>query len=504
MREKKKILTPPTRYIIQTVLLGFIVIPITYFILKIIISPARPVVEPLSFSFFLVFITALFILFIQLKSILTGNTFLETLADYCTFIPFNYPEKESLIEKNFNATYALILINVFIHYGMMSLGPDAVNFVHDYLTFLPAKLSFWNLLISPLACNFFHADEAHLWGNMIFLWIFGLVLERRIGWKRLVFVYLTTGLFSSFFSVYLHLVIRQEVISSLGASGAISGLLGIFALRLFYKRMIFPVPFLGFLSILFGLNLKVRISSLALAGIYFFYDLVGAAGSFSAHGASIDYFGHIGGFLSGLYLGSKFKFPKKALEEMMVERARAAMEIKGDNREAERLLKIVLEENSDQIEALLTLARIKTKGQQKEEAKEFYLRAINLLGEKDREKATEVFSEYFSCYRDILETKKMLPLLEPLERSGKLLILIRVLEKLIDRPDVPPSLRPQLIFRLAWLYEQLEFYESARQRYEQLLKEYPDYISIELVKYRLTRLSQLPEERGFSALLKKF
>jgi membrane associated rhomboid family serine protease len=66
---------------------------------------------------------------------------------------------------------------------------------------------------------FIHGDSGHLWDNMIFLWIFGFVLERRIGWKKLLAIYFWTGLISAIIPPYLSIVMLNDLYSAIGASG---------------------------------------------------------------------------------------------------------------------------------------------------------------------------------------------------------------------------------------------------------------------------------------------
>lgn len=490
-----KFLSPQVKFVLQTLATGLVFIP---FILFITLFTS-------SFGLFsYLFLTMVFFLFIFAKSLIQDTSFLETLKDYCTFLHFEYVADEPLWEERLTITYVLIIINVFIHYGLLILGEKAINFAHDYLLFLPEKIQPWNLFISPLINNFLHADASHLWGNMLFLWIFGLVLERRIGWKKFLLIYLLSGVFSSFFSVYLNIILKQDLISSLGASGAISGIIGAFAFRLFYKRMILPVPLLGFLTSFFGLNFKMRVYSIWVIAFYFLFDFSEAIQSVSTDGSDIDYWGHIGGLLIGIYLASKFKFTQPALEEMMLERAIMAIENKKDNKEAEKLLRLVLDQNPERTEALIWLARIKSKPKATAEGQSFYLKAIRLLITENIKKAAHLFMEYFSKYRQILDTPTQLVLLEEIEKSGKVLILARVLEQLIERQSLSSHLRSWLIFRLANVFERIGFYESARWRYEQLIQENPQFPQANLVKEKLKKLSQITDEKGWSALVRKF
>jgi hypothetical protein len=115
---KNKLWKEQKRFIISTAVIGLF-LPILLLLLSILIY--------LTLGIFRYFILPpLFLMYVVIESVETGNTFWQTLRDYCTFVPFDYVEKESLLERTFNATYALIIINVLIHYGIELLArrPD--------------------------------------------------------------------------------------------------------------------------------------------------------------------------------------------------------------------------------------------------------------------------------------------------------------------------------------------------------------------------------------------
>ncbi|MCR4395239.1 MAG: rhomboid family intramembrane serine protease [Candidatus Saccharicenans sp.] len=483
------------RFIISSAVIGFFLPLLIALFFELIIT---------TFGIWRYFVLpSIFLFFVVIKSVETGQGFWSTLRDYCTFVPVDYVEKESLLEKNFNATYALILANVFIHYGIELFGPQARESISSYFACLPSQFHWWNAILSPLTSMFIHADSEHLWGNMVFLWIFGLVLERRIGWKKFLTIYFLTGLVSSIVPPYLSIVLLQKWWSGIGASGAISGLMGAFAFRLFYKRMVFPIPLLGILSYLFGLNLKVRMNSLMVIMSYFFYNFLGSLFQLSGEDLGIAYLSHLSGMLFGMYLGSRMKFQDEAKEEMMLERAQAAIDEKGHNQQTERLFELLLEKNPHRVEALVFLAQLKNRFGPVEEGKILYLRAIDLLIDKEPETAAEIFAEYFGHYRQPLEAAKQYKLTDALEKIGKVSLAARALEMLADEPNTPEAWRSRILYRAARILKRLEFYEAACYRYQQLLEEYPDFKEAQKVKFRLERLKQAREEHTWTAFIQK-
>ena len=117
--------------------------------------------------------------YIWFKALQTGDSFTETFINYTTFIPTAYAEKEWRLDKKFMITYILILINVLVHY-LPLVGPEGSHrYLIDSFCFLPHEGGILNYLLSPIFSIFLHKDFGHLWWNMLFLWIFGNVVERQ-------------------------------------------------------------------------------------------------------------------------------------------------------------------------------------------------------------------------------------------------------------------------------------------------------------------------------------
>lgn len=463
------------------------------YVLKILLLTALaiPLLKIISEVIFLMWflLPSLIVVLILIQSIYTGDTIFDTVRDYFTFIPIHYPEGEWMPERQLRATYILILINVAVHYILPIFGSSVKQAVIDHLSFFPEKIYFWNLLLSPIANMFLHSDDGHLWWNMVFLWIFGLVLERRIGWRQFTIFYLLTGVISDIVSVVIYILFLQELPSGIGASGAISGIMGVFAVRLYFKRIIFPFPILGIFSSIFPLNLKIRVNSLCIIALYFIWDLLGGIETLLGLPSHIGYWAHIGGMLAGIGLGLRWKLQDAAIQDMYTQKASRLIDSEIDIAEGERLLRRVLELNPENEEALLHLARQKSKPVKTDEGRDLYLKLIRLLFETRPEKAAEVFAEYFPVYRIPLDPVSQYRLTDVLERMGWTYLAVHALETLVDDPKTPKLWEMRLLFKLARLLEKLHLTEAAQFRYEQLLNRYPDFPKKSLVLYKLQRLN---------------
>jgi membrane associated rhomboid family serine protease len=159
----------------------------------------------------------------------------------------------------------------------------------------------WLTLITSM---FMHGGWAHLGGNMLYLWVFGDNIENRLGHVRYLFFYLLTGIIASFTHVLTTQFLGHNVlIPSLGASGAISGVLGGYLL-LFPTRSVHVFLFFTVLSVPAILALGFWIVLQILNG-------TSALGGDEAGG--VAYSAHIGGFIAGLVLIKFFDRGQKVI-----------------------------------------------------------------------------------------------------------------------------------------------------------------------------------------------
>lgn len=154
----------------------------------------------------------------------------------------------------------------------------------------PTNIPVWFTLITSM---FMHGGIAHLGGNMLYLWIFGDNLENAMGHKRYLIFYLLCGLIASLAHVFTTSFLGHNLfIPSLGASGAISGVLGGYML-LFPTRRVHAWSFIGMISVPAWIAVGIWIVFQVINGL-------GALGGSEAGG--VAYAAHIGGFIAGLLL----------------------------------------------------------------------------------------------------------------------------------------------------------------------------------------------------------
>jgi membrane associated rhomboid family serine protease len=220
--------------------------------------------------------------------------------------------------------YILVAVNVLVFVFLQGLGsnqeftmafstvPEEIVTGHDVVTtdqtardpetgevfsipgLQPTPLSVY---VTMLTSMFMHGGFAHLFGNMMFLWIFGDNVENALGHVRYLIFYLVCGVLASLSHVFSSVLFGANLlVPSLGASGAISGVLGGYLL-LFPKRRVRVVMF----------YMLQEVPALLAIGLWFVFQLISGLGMLGGgEGGGVAYGAHIGGFLAGLLLVKLF------------------------------------------------------------------------------------------------------------------------------------------------------------------------------------------------------
>lgn len=191
------------------------------------------------------------------------------------------------------AVAGLIALNTLIFFMELANGTQwALQYA-----LIPAEITQGQDLWTIVTSMFIHGGWLHLIGNMIYLWVFGNVIDRYVmGTLRFLTFYFVCG----FAATALQIAVAPTLqIPNLGASGAIAGVLGAFLVLYPHDDILtlFLVP----------LPIPVHISALILTVFWFLFQLVSgvlALGDLTTGG--VAYFAHVGGFLAGLALARAF------------------------------------------------------------------------------------------------------------------------------------------------------------------------------------------------------
>ncbi len=196
-------------------------------------------------------------------------------------------------------SYGLILVNVLIFFWEMSLGPQ-LNAVIQQIAFVPARFSLTGGLEAWLpifTSMFLHGGSWHLISNMVALWIFGDNVEDRLGHGRFLLLYLLSGVAAAL----LHWAFYPaSTVPTVGASGAISGVLGAY-LVLFPHANVYTLLFIPF----FWMDI-VRIRAYYYLGIWLLTQLFNGVFSLAIKtfqtAGGVAWWAHVGGFIAGVIL----------------------------------------------------------------------------------------------------------------------------------------------------------------------------------------------------------
>ncbi len=198
-------------------------------------------------------------------------------------------------------TITIIVLNALAWLFEVSLPHDVLN---EFLTIygvVPAYFS-WPTLITSM---FLHGSWSHVIGNMWYLWIFGDNVEDRVGHGRFIFFYLLCGIAAALGQVAVN---PSSMLPTIGASGAIAGVMGAYFVLYPHSRVLTLVPWI-FIQI-------IELPAIVLLGFWFLMQLFSAgaiAVTASTHGSGgVAFAAHVVGFVAGL--GGVFLFRKRQLD----------------------------------------------------------------------------------------------------------------------------------------------------------------------------------------------
>jgi membrane associated rhomboid family serine protease len=145
--------------------------------------------------------------------------------------------------------------------------------------------------LTLLTSMFMHGGIAHLLGNMWFLWIFGDNIEHDLGKVGYLIFYIASGILASLAHVFLSTQPPASLIPCLGASGAISGVMGAYLVLHPHRRVT---------VLLF--NFVTQVPGIVAVGLWFVFQIVSGIGVLGGEQTGVAYGAHIGGFIAGVVL----------------------------------------------------------------------------------------------------------------------------------------------------------------------------------------------------------
>ena len=183
-------------------------------------------------------------------------------------------------------TITIIALNALAWLFELSLPHQAVNEFIAVYGVVPAAFSAPTLITSM----FLHGGWSHVLGNMWYLWIFGDNVEDRFGHAGFLAFYLAGGVTSAVMHVAIY---PGSPIPTVGASGAIAGVLGAYAVLYPRARVVTLVPIVFFLQI-------VSLPALLVLGLWFVFQFFSGAFALGGAGGGVAWWAHVWGFIFGM------------------------------------------------------------------------------------------------------------------------------------------------------------------------------------------------------------
>ena len=310
-------------------------------------------------------------------------------------------------------TLILVMCNTAIYF----LVPEEVS--NEFLFVPCGNPSVPHILVSVFTSAFFHGSALHLFNNMLYLTTFGGFVESKIGSTRFLIAFFLCEIASTIIFVVLlkfkwpdsSLMSILKNFHCLGASGAVSGIMGLFVVRCFFARLMLCSPFFS----LPVLSIPIGIHGTLLASNFFASDVFGSLMMFQSD-PKINFWAHLGGYLGGFVLGYCLKLHRDASSE--------ALQVKS---EIMTLKKTIKKGGNLHVAALKFLLEHYRYDQKKGEF--YFVRLIQVLTGNNFKKAIEIFLAYYPNYLNALPGNILLDIglhfyrTAHLEKAGKCLQL---------------------------------------------------------------------------------
>ncbi len=207
----------------------------------------------------------------------------------------------------------LVAANVLIFTAQLFMGAATERVILTF-GFIPARLldpaefhyAPWEVGITLVTSLFLHGGFVHLFGNLIYLWVFGGAIEDALGHGKFLLLYLTCGAVGSLTHTVLF---PQSTIPSIGASGSIAGILGAFLVLRPQARIVTLFPLVVYWAM-------AEIPALLFLPIWFIMQFFNGFLSLQAaqrtqEVAGIAWWAHVGGFLFGALVAGGFRLARR-------------------------------------------------------------------------------------------------------------------------------------------------------------------------------------------------
>ena len=209
---------------------------------------------------------------------------------------------------------AIVAVNAIIFVVLLFLGPRTEAFINIF-GFIPGRLVHpaaygyapWEVAITLITSLFLHGGLVHLFGNMIYLWVFGGAIEEAMGHLRYLIFFVVCGVVGSLTHT---LLFAHSPVPSIGASGSIAGVLGAFLVLHPRARIATLFPLVVYWAIA---EVRAALFLPVWFAMQFFNGFLAlAAAAHTEQAAGIAWWAHVGGFLFGAIVGAIYRTKRNA------------------------------------------------------------------------------------------------------------------------------------------------------------------------------------------------
>ena len=372
------------------------------------------------------------------------------------------------------ATWGLIAVNLLVYLCLMGVVPtDRREDVFRQIGFVPGDAHWYALLTSA----FVHAGFRHLIWNMLFLWLFGSLVEDALGAGLFLLLYLGGHLGASAAHAAIANLFHTaaEPQAMVGASGAIAAVLGLSAMRFYRTKVrvfywvvirvgVVGIPAWVFVALFMGYNLIMGVVDLA-------HQVAGLPAEWAQGG--IANWAHVGGFAFGMAGGALLRLPSEGKKDYLLEDV-AARGVTAEARLSD--LRALAAARPQEPRARHALAKYLLAMPRAEEAEREYMAAIGLyLRAGQRQEAVKAYEELVRTFPGCaLPPEDQLALGAALEETDQPREALHALEKLLEAHPKSPQAELALLRTGQIHADRLRNPGLAYEALKRLLREYPD------------------------------
>lgn len=358
----------------------------------------------------------------------------------------------------------VILLMLQVAMFIPNFFPQHIDSFFQEFGFLPVAPTFYG----AVTYAFLHDGIFHFLGNALYLWVFGTHVEDAIGPLWFLLLYAV----SSFAALVSHIAFTAALspgglaMPLVGASGAISGLLGLYIVRFWRTKVNIAYFFFAGIRPFWG---KFAMRGVYVLGIWFGLQVVNA---FLDPAGGVAYFAHIGPFIFGIGLGFFQALHEEGTHENLLFEAKEMAE-SGYSKSAAASLQDVLRREPDNTEALLSMAKVCKDNPKYGDPADYYRRtAESFLKQGKAEDAAKVYLETMNV--DIAYTSAVLfKIAQALEGMNNFTGSVSVYERIL-RSGAGEDAEPALFHQCRVLFGRLSDAKQSVAKLAQFLNQFPD------------------------------